>query len=69
MILSDQHVLMSMLDAQDQRNCAFRGETEPASLRWGNVLWNSKDGPNIQFFALKHARYNYPEKKSSDDDT
>ena len=55
MVIIDQHVLMSMMAVQEQRNCGFRVETETTNLRWENLSWDSEDDPHGELFGLKCA--------------
>lgn len=49
---------------QTQRNCAFRGETEPKSLKWDNVSWETEDDLNIVLFSEKHVHHSNLERKN-----
>ena len=53
-----------MQAAQVQRNCGFRGEIEPKSLRWESTTWDSEDDPHGKLLGLENAHYRNPERKN-----
>ena len=55
MAFRDQQMLTNMLAMKTQRNCGFRGEIEPTSLRWESTPYDLEDDPHRKFFRLKHA--------------
>ena len=63
--LSGKTALACALAMQAQRSRVLRGETEPTSLRWDNILWETEDDPSSVFFGEKHAHCSSLERKNS----
>ena len=52
-VCDDKHMFLSMLGMQTQRNCAFRGQAEPTSLKWDLIKFTVESNPNSKCYGYK----------------
>ena len=46
---NDKYLFLCMLEMQTQRNCAFRGQAEPTSLKWALVKFTIESNPQSEY--------------------